>query len=476
MIRQLLITTGFLFCVFTIHAQETLILQPSAALGKDGEVYSNQPTTPFISTTFRGAAWTFGGDFGIIRGLLQFDLSSIPVGSTVDSAFLSLYSPNPPSTQAHSGTNESVLRRITSPWGETTVAWGFQPSTTGQNSVTLQESDNEFQDYENIDVTELVADMVENPWAGYGFMLQLQTEVQLRRMGFASSDDPNPANHPKLVVHYTPPTCNSLILRSGDNGQDSEVYSNLGNSHYSSESLRGATWTFGGNEGTIRGFLEFDLSDLPPNAIIQDAYLSLYSPDEPDPQFHSGVNNSTLRRVTEEWHENTVTYNNQPSTTAENQIFLSGSTSEYQDYININVTEMVKDMHVDPSNSYGFMLSLETEEPLSRLGFVQGEYHDVMKHPKLEICYTEQVSTEDYIDLPEGSFYPNPCVDKLFFDLRSGDDLQLQIVDMFGKVVLAQPISSTQEVDVTSLIPSVYFLKITSPGQRKVYTGKVIKQ
>ena len=55
----------------------------------------------------------------------------------------------------------------------------------------------------DIDVTQLVQDIVDNPASSYGFMILLQNEASYRAVYFASSDYTDSAKHPKLVVAYT---------------------------------------------------------------------------------------------------------------------------------------------------------------------------------------------------------------------------------------------------------------------------------
>src|SRR6187549_2651072 len=78
------------------QAQTTLTLQPNASTGKDAELFSCIPcgysTRNFGSIAENCAiAWTKNGADHKIRSLIQFDLSSIPAGSTIMSATLSLF-------------------------------------------------------------------------------------------------------------------------------------------------------------------------------------------------------------------------------------------------------------------------------------------------------------------------------------------------------------------------------------------------
>ncbi len=155
-------------------------------------------------------AWTWSGQNGTLRSLLEFDLTSIPSNAVVSSAILSLH--NDPASAENggqhsilSGSNECYLKRITAPWNESTVTWNNQPATTSTGQITIPASFTPNQDYPNIDVTAMATDMIHNPSTNYGFMFQLVTEVKFRAMIFASSDHSETSRHPALTVTYSIP-------------------------------------------------------------------------------------------------------------------------------------------------------------------------------------------------------------------------------------------------------------------------------
>lgn len=187
---------------------QTLTLQPNALDGKDAFINDLQPDTPSGSNPDLPAiAWTNAGLPVVVRGLVQFDLSSLPIGTTINSATFYLYhNPNSQNCSAQhqslSGSNEGIVSRITTGWDENTVNWNNQPTISEINQVTIPTSTSATQDYA-LDVTQMVQDMVNYPTSSYGFELQLVTESYYRSLIFASSDEPDATNHPKLVINYT---------------------------------------------------------------------------------------------------------------------------------------------------------------------------------------------------------------------------------------------------------------------------------
>jgi len=207
-----LLTAALLILIARVSfAQTTITLQPDSASGKDAYFKDLTPTLNQGShPDFTALAWTNGGNPVIAKSVIDFDFSSIPSGSTINSAYLSLYnnSTSPNNSGQHSsmdGPNTAVLKRITSSWDEFTITWNNQPSTSSINEAQLPQSTSTNQDYTNIDVTLLVQDIIDNPSTSFGFMISLETELYYRCMILSSSDHIDSTKHPKLIVTYTLP-------------------------------------------------------------------------------------------------------------------------------------------------------------------------------------------------------------------------------------------------------------------------------
>src|SRR5258705_4143615 len=127
-------------------------------------------------------------------------------------------------------------------------------------------------------------------------------------------------------------------------GKDACIWSNAPTTNQDYSSLTAYGWTNSGNPGIKRALLEFDLSTLPASITVNSAYLSLYyNPDDnvESVDFHSGNNAALLQRIINPWAETTATWNSQPSTTSQSEVTLPQSTSGTQDYLNIDVTDLV---------------------------------------------------------------------------------------------------------------------------------------
>ena len=102
----------------------------------------------------------------------------------------------------------------------------------------------------------------------------------------------------------------------------------------------------------------------------------------------SGPNAALLRRVTSPWSESQVTWVNQPGTDSIGQISLAPSTSATEDYLNIDVTNMIQDFVNDPSSNYGMMLQQESEIAYRSLVFASSDHPIDSLRPRLEITYS----------------------------------------------------------------------------------------
>ncbi|MBW6460910.1 MAG: DNRLRE domain-containing protein, partial [Bacteroidales bacterium] len=183
----------------------------------------------------------------------------------------------------------------------------------------------------------------------------------------------------------------TITLQPGPEGKDTWVWSINPNSNYGDvQSLPAMGWTFSGVPGAKRSLIDFDLSDIPPTAIILDARLDLYyNCIEPTYVTQSGDNEAYLRLITTPWDEYGPTWNNQPATTTTDQVYLPRSTEPEQDYTDIDVTVQIAKMHIEPDNYHGFMLQLINEYPYNCLLFASSDWTVKEKRPRLTVTYLE---------------------------------------------------------------------------------------
>ena len=191
---------------YQANAQNTMTLRPYGNMGSDVMLWSVNPDSNMVTwPEFKMAAWTWSGTSGILRSMLDFNMGLIPPNSIISAAYLSLYG-NIGTTQTHdplSGSNDCIIKRITSTWNPAIVTWNTQPTTDLVNAVMMPASTGPFDDYLNMDVTALIQDLYINQNIYQGLMIQLNTEIYYRRMAFKSANQPDTSRFPSLTIEFS---------------------------------------------------------------------------------------------------------------------------------------------------------------------------------------------------------------------------------------------------------------------------------
>lgn len=227
------------------------------------------------------------------------------------------------------------------------------------------------------------------------------------------------------------------------------------------------TWTCSSALCHMQSCLNFDLSSIPSTATIDSADLYLYA-DVPDAAIAGqpmyGTDNAAwIRRVTQSWNENTVTWNNQPAVTTQNEATIPQSVTTAQDYV-IDVTALLQDMINNPSTSFGFMLSEKNQTTwYNGLVFVSNNNPDTARAPKLVITYTDASSVNDiYSNGSALKVYPNPAADEIRIENSRSKMRAVDIYNMLGAKVMHQNLNSVNHValNVQAVPDGVYFVSL----------------
>jgi len=204
------------------------------------------------------------------------------------------------------------------------------------------------------------------------------------------------------------PVTRTLTVKPGpDDGQDCLVW-NLppgANTNLSSNPDISATrWTYaaeGYGEATVRSFIEFTALDgLPDGATIRSAKLYLYglnvnkavsnpqgNSDYPGSPYGSVGNACWLKRVTGNWSQDSITWNNMPPTTDLHEVSIPASTKQWNNNDTVDVTQLVQDISSTRQN-YGFCLQLQTEQIYRSLNFAGSRNADSTLWPQLVVTYS----------------------------------------------------------------------------------------
>ncbi len=192
------------------------------------------------------------------------------------------------------------------------------------------------------------------------------------------------------------PTTIKLTLQPGpSDGKDADVNSYIPNAtNPDASSTNIYAWTISGLPSTKRIYMGFDLSTIPTTAIVDSAYLSLYFSqafvDGPQGAFysgHTGDNSFFINRVTGNWTESGITWNNQPTFVGLNQVSIPTFSNYRQNYQRMSVKNLVADMVLNPNNSFGFLLMHQTESPYKITILTTSEEAIPTLRPKLQVFY-----------------------------------------------------------------------------------------
>jgi hypothetical protein len=193
--------TTYIDWSLTPAPEQTLVIQPNAADGKDGSIDTAMQDQNYGSY-YEIAAGTGSAD--TVRAFIQFDLDSIPEDAVVTDADLGLFY------------YRSVGGVVTAPigayavlenWNEGSLTWNNQPdfSTTVEYTRTVPASVTDDFVYWSLD--DLVKAWVEGTISNYGLVLKDTDESTVEVWkGFRSSDWSTAGERPKLVIHYYDPT------------------------------------------------------------------------------------------------------------------------------------------------------------------------------------------------------------------------------------------------------------------------------
>lgn len=289
----------------------------------------------------------------------------------------------------------------------------------------------------------------------------------------------------------------TIVLQPGPaDGKDAEIFSCVscgyaGNNYGTKRDLNAIAWTKNGNNSNVRSLIQFDLSGIPANAFINSATLSLYfnpTSEEGKHYCFPHSNSSYLERITSNWNETTVTWNNQPTTTSQNRVSLGGTTSSTQSFTNINVKQLIIDSRNNPATSFGFMLRLQQEHKFKKLIFASSDNTTAAIRPKLTITYTvpapingghPMARLDGGQTITSLNIFPNPVSEIATIQLpdEAGNGVaKVEVFNILGKLCNGMETNVNADrivkFDVSDLQQGVYVVKVFC--NEKVYAQRIV--
>ena len=127
-------------------------------------------------------------------------------------------------------------------------------------------------------------------------------------------------------------------------------------------------WTERGVPTTKYGLIQFDLAEISDASLIDSALLSLYYDAlswDPGHAKDAGSNEFFIYRLLGPWDES-VSWNQLPPFTDINKVLVPESDSLNQDYLDLDITPLVRDILAAPDANFGFLLKAEVFGLLSK--------------------------------------------------------------------------------------------------------------
>lgn len=470
-----------LLFAFVSNSQTSVTFKICGGNGTDAYLASGQPTSNFGNhPNFGGNTWTCTGPVCNARGLMTFNLSSIPTTATITAANLLLFADGGwgPSPTLGPGNDGSILN-VTSAWTESLVTWNTQPATSITNSVYIPASSSSVQNY-TLNLTSMVQNWVTNPSSNNGFLLKMNDEINFyKSLIFASSDNSDTTKCPRLQVTYITsgsPTYTTNVGGCGNSGVDAYLASGQASSNFGNHpQFGGNTWTCSGL-CNARGLMNFNLSTIPTNAVVISANLYLFADTGWGiyPTWGPG-NDGSILKVAQPWTESTVTWNTQPATVATNSVYIPGSGSVVAQNYTLNITSLVQDWVSNPSTNYGYLLKMNDEINFYKsLIFASSDNTNPNFCTYANIVYTIPTATPEFVNnaLNFVRVYPNPGNGN--YILKGAEGLEYSVMDNSGKLIKKGIVAENNEtLSLSEFNDGIYFIIFKS--ENNVVSQKLVK-
>ncbi len=173
---------------------------------------------------------------------------------------------------------------------------------------------------------------------------------------------------------------------------------NYGDTEY----LDTQVWTWNASPGKKRSYIAVDLlflNDLS-TSYVNQCYLNLFNPFSGEAFSHkysSGKSNVTrIYKVTQSWHENSITWDNQPDFEDDEYTEIGiipslPNTESHEHILNIDITPVVLDENHHLEHNYHGIVMMQWTEDLStifhKMNFASKDYPDSDYWPQLCINY-----------------------------------------------------------------------------------------
>lgn len=263
----------------------------------------------------------------------------------------------------------------------------------------------------------------------------------------------------------------TLVIKPDfERGKDVRIKSTAPNANHGTlPEISMATWTQSGSLKLLRSLIYFNLAEVPSNAIITKATLTLY-PYTYNNNYTGiplqGNNTVNICPITSPWLEDSVTWNTQPGIDIANAI-TTPSTSMPATSISYDVTSLAITQHYFPGQAYGWLMKQDDETNYYlTASFASSDHADSSMRPEIEVIYLNPTETpEQAKHHRQLIIYPNPASGTakiLFKGLESGGGY-FEILNSAGQLVFqvnrGGNCKGQVNLDLSDLAPGLYFVR-----------------
>lgn len=182
----------------------------------------------------------------------------------------------------------------------------------------------------------------------------------------------------------------TIVLKPGASGMDAYVtcaFGNFSTNFGYTPTLEISNW-YKYFRTAERGFLDFDLSELPPNSPIVSATLKLWVDTVNSLALNYPPNSLLIKRCIQAWNENTISWSSGTDSSDYQFTAVPCSTIQSKSYVSASVTNQLKHWSFNPAERFGFYLQLDEYKQLSWLSIASSDNSNAAHWPKLTVKYT----------------------------------------------------------------------------------------
>jgi len=223
-----------------------------------------------------------------------------------------------------------------------------------------------------------------------------------------------------------------------------------------------------------RTFIKYDVTNIPKNAIINNAKLYLFAKKtgalnglSGSPTF--GTANSVLmQKIVSPWNAINLNFSNIPAIDSNSQQELAQSSNTAQDYT-VDMTNFVQDWVNDPNSNYGVMMRMKTENnPYNSMVFESAQSPDSNRRARVEICYSLTLPLPTTLKLFTAVALENNEA-RIIINTTNEINAAYLVIEKSANGLYFESVTSLLAKGKTSLNEYFYSDKSNTPYQSKIY-------